>query len=157
VDIRIINFRQLFLRFPPCGGSLSTNACGSAVGVALPQLVHPVTIPAPHGQPVKLRPVRWELFFQKAPSMAYKFKPNKSVGKRFKVTKKGKLKRGHGYTSHLMSARTSKRRRKLGRTDILADGHARNMRSMMGISKLKPAKAEHEERLAEKEKAAAAK
>jgi large subunit ribosomal protein L35 len=89
--------------------------------------------------------------------MAYKFKPNKSVAKRFKVTKKGKLKRGHGFTSHLMSARSSKRRRMLGRTDILAEGHARNMRRMMGLSKLKPAQTEHEERLAEKAKTAAAK
>ena len=45
--------------------------------------------------------------------MAYKFKPNKSVAKRFKVTRTGKLKRHHSFTSHLMSARPSSKRRKL--------------------------------------------
>ena len=35
--------------------------------------------------------------------MAYKFKPNKSVAKHFKVTKTGKVKRHHGFTSHLIA------------------------------------------------------
>ena len=34
-------------------------------------------------------------------------KPNKAVAKRFKVTKTGKLKRHHGFTSHLMSSRNA--------------------------------------------------
>jgi large subunit ribosomal protein L35 len=46
--------------------------------------------------------------------MAYKMKPNKSVLSRFKVTKTGKLKRHHAKTSHLMSGRTSKTKRRLG-------------------------------------------
>ncbi len=80
--------------------------------------------------------------------MAYKFKPNKSVGKRFKVSKTGKLKRGHSKTSHLMSARTSKKKRHLGRPAILGEGHARNMRQMMGIGSLKPKRIAHERSLA---------
>ncbi len=82
--------------------------------------------------------------------MAYKFKPNKSVAKRFKVTKTGKLKRGHSNTSHLMSARDSKKRRKLGRPAILFEGHARNMRNRLGVSALKPRKIAHERALAAK-------
>ena len=82
--------------------------------------------------------------------MGYKFKPAKAVAKRFKVTKTGKLKRHHAFTSHLMSARPAKTRRKLRRAAILFEGHARNMRAMMGISHLKPAQAEHERALAEK-------
>lgn len=82
--------------------------------------------------------------------MGYKFKPAKAVAKRFKVTKTGKLKRHHAFTSHLMSARPSKTRRKLRRSAILFEGHARNMRAMMGISHLKPAQVEHERALAEK-------
>jgi large subunit ribosomal protein L35 len=66
--------------------------------------------------------------------MAYKFKPNKAVAKRFKVTAKGKLKRGHSLTSHLRSARTAKKKRELRRPEILFEGHARNMRKLMGIS-----------------------
>ena len=84
--------------------------------------------------------------------MAYKFKPNKAVAKRFKVTKTGKLKRHHSFTSHLMSARPAKRRRKLRRAAILFEGHARNMRQLMGIGHYHPATVEHERALAEKGK-----
>ena len=88
--------------------------------------------------------------------MAYKYKPSKSVAKRFKVSKTGKLKRHHSKTSHLMSARPTKKKRKLRRPEVLFEGHARNMRRFMGISKLKPAQIEHERALAEKAEAAAA-
>jgi large subunit ribosomal protein L35 len=81
--------------------------------------------------------------------MAYKFKPNKAVAKRFKVTKTGKLKAHHGFTSHLMSSRSGNKRRKLGRAAVLFEGHAKNMRFMMGLSKLKPAKVAHDRALAE--------
>jgi large subunit ribosomal protein L35 len=84
--------------------------------------------------------------------MGYKFKPNKSVAKRFKVTKTGKLKRHHSFTSHLMSARPANKRRKLRRPAMLFEGHARNMRQLMGISHFKPATVEHERALAEKAK-----
>jgi len=76
--------------------------------------------------------------------MAYKFKPNKSVAKRFRVTKTGKLKRHHSFTSHLMSSRPAKRRRKLRRATVLFEGHARNMRKMMGVAHMHPAKTAHE-------------
>ena len=62
--------------------------------------------------------------------MAYKFKPNKSIAKRFKVTRNGKLKRHHSLTSHLMSGRSPKKLRHLRGTEILHEGHARNMRRM---------------------------
>ena len=42
--------------------------------------------------------------------MGYKYKPSKSVAKRFKVTKTGKVKRHHCLTSHLMSSRTGNKR-----------------------------------------------
>ena len=80
--------------------------------------------------------------------MGYKFKPAKAVAKRFKVTKTGKLKRHHAFTSHLMSARPANKRRKLRKAAILFEGHARNMRGMMGISHLNPARAEHERAVA---------
>lgn len=90
--------------------------------------------------------------------MGYKFKPNKSVAKRFRVTGTGKLKRSKGFHSHLMSARDAKQRRGLHRDDVLHEGHARNMRDMMGIKKLKPAKVTHNRKareVAEKKAAAA--
>ena len=82
--------------------------------------------------------------------MGYKFKPSKSAAKRFRVTKTGKLKRNHSYTSHLMSARPANKRRKLRRPAVLFEGHARNMRKLMGISHLHPAQVEHDRALEEK-------
>jgi large subunit ribosomal protein L35 len=88
--------------------------------------------------------------------MGYKFKPNKSVGKRFKVSKTGKVKRHHSLTSHLMSSRSANKRRKLRKAEVLFEGHARNMRFLMGISGTRPNQIAHERRLAEQEAAAAA-
>lgn len=83
--------------------------------------------------------------------MAYKYKPSKAVAKRFKVTKTGKVKRHHGFTSHLMSSRPANRRRKLRKPALLHEGHARNMRRFMGVSGLKPNQIAHERALAEKQ------
>jgi large subunit ribosomal protein L35 len=96
------------------------------------------------------------LFYEE--TMGYKYKPSKSVAKRFKVTKTGKVKRHHCLTSHLMSSRSGNKRRKLRKSAILSEGHARNMRRFMGMGKLKPNKVAHERALAaaEKEKAAEA-
>ena len=87
--------------------------------------------------------------------MGYKFKPSKSVVKRFKVTKTGKLKHRHEKTSHLRSGRDSAMKRRLGRAGVLAEGHAKNMRRYMGVAKLKPNKIAHERALKAKETAAA--
>jgi large subunit ribosomal protein L35 len=89
--------------------------------------------------------------------MGYKFKPNKGVAKRFRVTKTGKLKHRHEKSTHLRSNRTSKLKRHLGRPDVLAEGHARNMRSLMGISGRRPNRTAHLRALAAKEAPAAAK
>ena len=83
--------------------------------------------------------------------MGYKFKPSKSVAKRFTVTKTGKLKRHHSNTSHLMSSRPANKRRKLRKPEVLFEGHARNMRKAMGISHLNPVKTAHERGLAEQQ------
>ena len=86
--------------------------------------------------------------------MGYKFKPNKSVAKRFRVSKTGKVKRHHSFTSHLMSSRSANKRRKLREPEILFEGHARNMRSLMGVSGVRPNQIADKRRL---KKAAAAK
>ena len=80
--------------------------------------------------------------------MAYKFKPNKSMAKRFKVSKTGKLKRHHSNTSHLMSARPANKRRKLRKSAVLFEGLARNMRKLMGVDYLNPIKAVHDKKVA---------
>jgi len=88
--------------------------------------------------------------------MGYKYKPSKSVAKRFKVTKTGKVKGRHGFHSHLMSSRPANRRRKLRKPQLLHEGHARNMRRFMAVSALKPNKIAHDRALAAKKEAAPA-
>jgi large subunit ribosomal protein L35 len=90
--------------------------------------------------------------------MGYKFKPSKSVSKRFKVTGTGKLKRAKCFHTHLMSVRDAKMRRGLHRDEILFEGHARNMRDLMGIKGRRPGKVKHDREVARiaREKAAKA-
>ena len=63
--------------------------------------------------------------------MGYKFKPAKAVAKRFKVTKTGKLKRHHAFTSHLMSARPAKRRRKLRGPKPISEADTPRLRKLV--------------------------
>lgn len=70
--------------------------------------------------------------------MAYKYKPNKAMKKRFRVSGTGKVKHNHSYTSHLRSSRSSKRIRKLRRASVLHEGHAKNMREFMGLKGIRP-------------------
>ena len=80
--------------------------------------------------------------------MAYKFKPQKSVVKRFKVTATGKLKHHREKTSHLMSNRSAGLKRKLGKPAILAHGHSINLRKYMGVAGMNPRKLAHEHAVA---------
>jgi large subunit ribosomal protein L35 len=86
--------------------------------------------------------------------MGYKLKPNKGVAKRLRVTATGKLKHRHELTSHLRSNRTAKKKRHLGRTSVLAEGHAKRYRDLLRISGRKPAKVVHDRAIAEQQKAA---
>jgi large subunit ribosomal protein L35 len=87
--------------------------------------------------------------------MAYKYKPSKAVAKRFRVSATGKLKRQHSLSTHLRSARPSKKKRHLRRPEILFEGHAKNMRRFMAIDGLNPKRTAHRRRLKSQEKAAA--
>jgi ribosomal protein L35 len=69
-------------------------------------------------------------------------------------TRTGKLKHNNGFHTHLMSARPASKRRKIRRASVLFEGHARNMRQMMGISGIHPNKIRHERELAAKAAAA---
>jgi len=88
--------------------------------------------------------------------MGYKLKPKKAVLARFKVTKKGKVKRHHSLTSHLRSSRTSAKKRQLRRPAMMAEGMARNVRRMVGMSHKNPIRAAHEQRVIEAQKQAEA-
>lgn len=85
--------------------------------------------------------------------MGYKLKPNKGVMSRFKVTATGKLKHAHELNSHLRSNRSAKKKRHLGRTSVLDEGHARRFRGLMAISGKRPAQVAHERALKQEESA----
>jgi large subunit ribosomal protein L35 len=78
--------------------------------------------------------------------MAYKFKPRKSIAKRFRVTGTGKLKHERTMRRHLLSGRSSDMKREMARPAIMSEGHAVNYRMGMGLSKLKPNRAAHKRR-----------
>jgi large subunit ribosomal protein L35 len=67
--------------------------------------------------------------------MGYKYKPNKSIAKRFRVTASGKLKRSHTLTSHLRSSRSGNKKRHLGRPAIVDETQARRLRKLIGARK----------------------
>jgi large subunit ribosomal protein L35 len=61
-----------------------------------------------------------------------KQKTRKSVAGRVKLTKSGKVKRGHQMTRHLLSSKSSKRRRGLRQQVVMEGKMAANYRRMMG-------------------------
>jgi len=60
-----------------------------------------------------------------------KMKTSKSVAKRFKITGSGRVKRGHAYKSHILTKKTSKRKRKLRKSAICSPGDARRMKRLL--------------------------
>lgn len=60
-----------------------------------------------------------------------KMKTNRSAAKRFKLTGKGKVKRGHAFKSHILTKKTSKRKRHLRKSDLAAPGDARRVKKML--------------------------
>ncbi len=51
-----------------------------------------------------------------------KLKTKKSAAKRFKITGTGKVKRRHACASHLLSKKTSKRKRRLRKAALITGG-----------------------------------
>jgi large subunit ribosomal protein L35 len=84
--------------------------------------------------------------------MGYKFKPNKGVAKRMRVSKTGKIKHRHEKNSHHRSGRSASLKRRLGRAGVLAEGHSKNMRKYLGIVGVRPKQIAAERELAAKEK-----
>ncbi|MCA8969837.1 MAG: 50S ribosomal protein L35 [Planctomycetes bacterium] len=61
-----------------------------------------------------------------------KAKTCKAVAKRMRVTKNGKVKRGHAFTSHMMVRRSRKQKRKLRKAAIIEGLIARNIKRLLG-------------------------
>lgn len=56
-----------------------------------------------------------------------KIKTNSGAAKRFKKTGTGKIKRSHAFTSHILTSKTTKRKRNLRKGAIVAASDAKNI------------------------------
>jgi large subunit ribosomal protein L35 len=61
-----------------------------------------------------------------------KLKTNRSVAKRFKLTKSGKVRRYRANSSHLLSGKRSSRLRKLRKTALVQGRQAVTYRKLLG-------------------------
>ncbi|MFH0838602.1 MAG: 50S ribosomal protein L35 [Candidatus Omnitrophota bacterium] len=61
-----------------------------------------------------------------------KQKTNKSVAKRFSLTKKGKLKRARACKSHLLSTKSRKRKRMLRQGDYVSKIDEKRIKRLLG-------------------------
>ncbi len=62
-----------------------------------------------------------------------KQKPHKGLKKRVKVSARGKILRGKAGKAHLMSSKTSKRRRRLARGGKVEGGDAKTIRRLLAM------------------------
>ena len=62
-----------------------------------------------------------------------KLKTRRAVAKRFKVTGNGKLKRSHAFVGHLLTKKSSKRKRNLRKSDLVNSADVSRMKKMLGI------------------------
>jgi large subunit ribosomal protein L35 len=63
-----------------------------------------------------------------------KLKTKKGVKKRFKVTKKGKIKRHHSGCSHILTKKSSKRKRKLRHDDLVNKVDKKKVKKLLPYS-----------------------
>ena len=60
-----------------------------------------------------------------------KMKTNKGAAKRFSKTGSGKIKRNKAFTSHILTSKTTKRKRNLRHSTIMSPGDTRRMRVLI--------------------------
>lgn len=60
-----------------------------------------------------------------------KQKTHKGVAKRFRVTARGKVKRSHALMNHILTSKTSKRKRKLRKSTYVKGRVAKSIRNMI--------------------------
>ncbi len=62
-----------------------------------------------------------------------KIKTNSGAKKRFALTGSGKIKRKHAYKSHILTKKTKKQKRNLGKFAILADADVNNVKKLLAL------------------------
>jgi large subunit ribosomal protein L35 len=60
-----------------------------------------------------------------------KMKTNKGAAKRFSKTGTGKIKRNKAFSSHILTSKSTKRKRNLRRSTIMSPGDTRKMRVLI--------------------------
>lgn len=63
-----------------------------------------------------------------------KMKTNRGAAKRFRRTAKGGFKRGQSFRSHILTKKSSKRKRQLSTTKQIADADKKSVRRMLPYS-----------------------
>jgi len=63
-----------------------------------------------------------------------KMKSNRGAAKRFRPTGGGGFKRGQSHLRHILTKKSSKRKRQLGRTQQVADGDVKSVRRLLPYS-----------------------
>ena len=61
-----------------------------------------------------------------------KIKTNRGAAKRFRLTGTGKIRRQRAYSSHILTKKSTKRKRTLRKTTIAAKADVRRIRRMLG-------------------------
>jgi large subunit ribosomal protein L35 len=62
-----------------------------------------------------------------------KMKTNSGAKKRFKLTGSGKIKRKHAYHSHILTKKSTKRKRHLGSWTIIDKTNESNVKLLLGM------------------------
>jgi large subunit ribosomal protein L35 len=60
-----------------------------------------------------------------------KMKTHRGAAKRFKKTGSGKIKRNSAFTSHILTSKTTKRKRNLRKSKVMAAGDAKRMKVLL--------------------------
>lgn len=60
-----------------------------------------------------------------------KMKTKRGAAKRFKATGSGKLKRAKAFTSHILTKKSTKRKRGLRQSDLVSSADAKNIRKIL--------------------------
>ena len=60
-----------------------------------------------------------------------KLKTHRGAAKRFKLTATGKVKRGHAYKSHILTKKTTGRKRKLRKAGLVCDAERKRVRWLL--------------------------
>jgi ribosomal protein L35 len=64
-----------------------------------------------------------------------KVKTNSSAKKRFKLTGSGKIARKHAFKSHILTKKSTKRKRNLTHSGLVSEADAGNVKRMLAIGK----------------------